>query len=86
MTQLITGQHVSNKVHTNLTSFMTIEAAVESARRLPLVFHMMRKGHRIKLGSKANTMLGSAFNELRMRGCSDLRTRSLLRMSVSLFA
>ncbi|MCP4743514.1 MAG: hypothetical protein GY871_15015, partial [Actinomycetales bacterium] len=68
VTQLITGQHVTNRVHTNLSSFTSFEAAAESARRVPLSFHLMRRNHRIKLGQSANTQLGQIFNYLRMRG------------------
>lgn len=68
ISQLFTGQHVANRVHTNLTSFATIESAVESARRIPITFHLMRRAQRHKLGSNGSHMLGITFNKLRMTG------------------
>jgi hypothetical protein len=68
ITQLITGQHIANRVHTNLMSYVSIDAAVESAKRVPLTFHLMRKAHRIKLGHQGNQLLGFSFNKLRMTG------------------
>ena len=50
----ITGQHVNNRVYSNTTDFMSIEAVVEGASRESLPYTHYTTGLRARIGGKEN--------------------------------
>lgn len=68
MSNWITGQHVSNRIFSNSTDFMSIESIVEGAAREAVPFLNLSKSLRRKLGEQPYSLFDTFFLRQRQLG------------------